>query len=86
MAKKKPEPKLVREILPAQFIRQHLLRMSVNDLAAKLKLAPSIVSRYNYFPEHHRPVIDAMAAERGIGVAPSWHEKVPFHSSVPDVE
>ena len=86
MKKKIKKVKLIRPITPAQFIRQHLLRMSAKDLAPLLGVAESIVSRYRKFPEHHRAKINELCRAHDINVVPSWHDRVPFHFSVPEVE
>ena len=80
----KPYPE-VRVIAPAQFIRQHILRISTLELGKRLGVVQSIVSRYYSFPVHHRPLIDKMAKDRGITIIPEWHTEVPFDPMVPRV-
>lgn len=74
----------VLPITPAQFITQHILRVTAKDLAAILHVDASAVGRYHSFPEHHRKTVDRLAwKNRKIRIKPEWHERVPFEDGVP---
>lgn len=75
-----------KPITPAQFIRQHILRMSVKETSAALEVAESIISRYTIFPVHHRKKLDKLARDRKTSILPAWHERVPFDKTVPVAE
>ena len=73
----------VAQITPAQFIRQHVLRMSLTELARRLNRALGVVARYETFPEVHRDAIVKMAREKGAHIVAAWFERVPLDESVP---
>lgn len=75
--------KSVAPITPAQFIRQHILRMQTADVASAINVSAGIVSRYTTFPKHHRKTLDKLARERKTKILPEWYERVPFDSTVP---
>lgn len=71
----------VPPITPPQFIRQHLLRMTVTDFAAALKVATSIVSRYESagrIPDKHRSRVMKLGKSKGVRIRASWFEAVPW--------
>jgi hypothetical protein len=59
--------------------------MSAQDFAKALKVAGSIVSRYEKIPERHRARVDSLAKARGVKVLPEWHDRVPFDKTVGDL-
>lgn len=74
-------PARVSPITPPQFIRQHILGMTAAELAAKLRVASTVVSRYETtgrFPEHHHDRIMDIAAERGVKIKRAWFDAVPW--------
>lgn len=72
----------VPPITPAQFIRQHVLRMTVTDFAEALRVAPSIVSRYEsaagVIPDKHHGRVHQLAKKKGVQIRPRWFSEVPW--------
>ena len=73
-----------RKITPPQFIRQHLLRMTVSQFAAALGVASSIVTRYEQqgvIPDrHHQAVVD-LAKRRGVRLLTKWFKRIPWEQN-----
>ena len=80
----KQRDRKVGPITPAQFITQHILRMTTVEVAEELGVNQSAVSRYVSFPERHRKAIERLAKARKVKIKPEWHTKVPFSDDVPD--
>lgn len=78
-----------RRISPPQFIRQHILRMNVTEMAKALKVSLPRVTAYEMegaFPKKHHPRIIELGKERGVRIRPSWLDSVPWDPkmSVPE--
>ena len=78
-----------RPITAPQFIRQHVLRMNVTEMANALQVSLPRVTAYEMegsFPVKHRPRIIALGKERGVRIRPSWFDSVPWdpRMSVPE--
>lgn len=69
-------------ITPAQFIRQHVLRMSVGEFAVALGVDQSAVSRYESvtgkIPKHHHFTVQKLAKKRRTVIAKGWFDAVPW--------
>ncbi len=75
-----------RSIMPAQFIRQHILNLTINEFAVALGVDQSRASRFDtsgVIPEQHHRAIKQLAGARGIKFNDSWFNSVPFARDVP---
>lgn len=73
----------VYPISACQFLRQHILRMSVGEFGVALGISPTIVCRYTYVPEKHRNTVMRLARERKVKIDPAWLVAVPWGPGVP---
>jgi hypothetical protein len=70
-----------RPILAPQFLRQHVLRMTLTEFAEALDVDKSVISRYEergIIPEHHHGTVKQLAKDRGIKVPTTWFAAVPW--------
>lgn len=75
-----------RPITPAQYIRQHVLRMSMTEFAKALGIAQPTASEYERvgrFPEAHHRAIMLLARKRGKRILMDWFKAVPWAPGVP---
>ena len=80
------KPVKAKPITPAQFIRQHVLRMTIGQFAAALKVSQPTATYYEEqgrIPEIHRMVVRNIARRRGARLKLEWFDRVPFEEGVP---
>ncbi len=76
----------VRPITPPMFIRQHILGLTVTELAIALHVKQPTVTEYEIrgrFPEAHHRAIMLLAKKRGKTIRPEWFKAVPWAPGVP---
>jgi len=81
-----PRKVTARPITAPQFFRQHILRMTVSELAAALQISGPVVTQCEIrgkFPMRHYETLIRMAKERGRKIKLSWLERVPWADDVP---
>lgn len=70
-----------RPITPPQFVRQHILRMNVAEMADALGVSSARITGYEIaglIPDHHHDRIMELAKERNVRLRPKWLAEVPW--------
>lgn len=73
-------------ITPPQFIRQHILRMTIKDFAAAIGISGPRVSKHEEagrLPERYHQQVITLARKAGKRLLRAWFLEVPFADGVP---